>query len=103
MFEVGDKVVCITESQGIDGRIYPGGKPQKGLLYVVGGIRTYPREVGLIIIGVPSIGHNGRDCGWWGWRFRKLTDIQAENKAKRQAKKGIPGHMGAKGFSNQDV
>lgn len=93
MFEVGEKVVCVDDSPG---SVPSTSRVEKGKIYVVESTEKETPSTWAVVQLV------GMDGDWFIHRFRKLTDIQAENKAKRQAKKGDSGRIGAKGFSHQD-
>jgi hypothetical protein len=87
MFEIGDKVVCTQEPPIMNGRTYPKGVPKKGRLYVVQGIFLDPTgALSIFLVGPQSLIGSGRDCGWRAWRFRKLSDIQQENRVFRSMK-----------------
>lgn len=86
MFSISDKVVCVdTKPRGTSARPpgYP--YPTEGQIYVVRDVWQHPRaSEGYMIqlVGFPE--HHTRDgvrMGWTPSRFRKLTDIQAENAA----------------------
>jgi hypothetical protein len=73
MFKVNDKVVCISRFE----TSLPA--PQVGTVYVVErlALGRYPGgeiDYGLILVGFRHI--------WFKKRFRKLSDIKAENTAK---------------------
>ena len=98
-FYQSDKVVCIDDSPGmgtINGDYYyPNGFIKRGTIYVVEEVKVMDftgvsNSVQLVIVGVPAIPMRGRymgeDAGLGFRRFRKLSEIQAENAAKQQAK-----------------
>ena len=84
MFQINDKVVCVDARNTGDPTL---AMPLKeGVVYVVRGVDTdFPDgAVGLFVVGACA--------GYWGRqgevpfdskRFRKLSDVQAENAAKR--------------------
>jgi hypothetical protein len=89
MFEIGEKAVCIDDS--------PGSVPstscvEKGKIYVV---RSFEAETALHWAVSQLVGIEG---DWFVHRFRKLSDIQQENREKRR-KKGLLGRVGPRGFS----
>lgn len=95
-FKVSDKVVCVDAVPGagtLGGEYeYPGGYLKHGDVYVVNGlflddgIEGAPEEC-LLIVGKPSIPrkgftYEGQDVGYASRRFRLLSEIQAENRAR---------------------
>lgn len=91
-FKVSDKVVCVQQFYGVALNIFSQeteratcAVPQRGVVYVVGGVKDFGRYgVGLEIVGVPAINPDGSIGTWHAYKFRKLSDIQAEN-AERMA------------------
>jgi len=85
MIAIGDKVVCVddTEYTPVERRRllrHPGGKVSLGTVYTVAFLFVTPRgnlKVG--IVGLPVIRIlTGEDIGWRSKRFRKLGDYRAE-------------------------
>lgn len=74
MFQVSDKVVCVDDSPGRSCR-------EKhlvlGMIYVIEGFNDKgPNDFGLWLTGQPK--------PWLATRFRKLSDIKAENALKNK-------------------
>lgn len=90
MFQINDKVVCVDDTPARGKNPYRGASlPIKhGVIYVVRGMATSPANgsVGLHLVGIhfPS-NREGLEYGFMPERFRKLSEIQAENAAKRAA------------------
>ena len=88
MFEVSDKVVCVDDQPPI----HPVGyKLKKGTVYVVESIDSVPDgrgDFGLFLTGVPNFRMGNRLIPWRSTRFRKLSEIKAEN-AERAKKEEI--------------
>jgi hypothetical protein len=94
MFKVSDKVVCIRTPQGTDsitGKIGnfidSGADVVKDKVYVVSKIITYPDwpvgMFGLAFVGSTCFcGFTGREVGLGPVNFRKLEEIQKENRLK---------------------
>ena len=90
MFEVSDKVVCVDDSPG---RATGLKELTKGVVYVVCGVQECPHGysfssgAGLRLTGVPDFG-----LYWDSRRFRKLSEIKAENaeRAKASRKATLP-------------
>lgn len=91
MFEVNEKVVCVDDKDQRDEYSTPEEMDvEHGKVYVVREIESNFGEVGVRLVGMFA--------GWnhpfgvreeWSYRasrFRKLSDIQAENKTKRMEK-----------------
>lgn len=85
MFQVSDKVVCVDDSNQ-DG---PGDDVVKGMTYDVRGASS---------LGGPYL--TGMSAGYFGWgeersyrpwRFRKLSDIKAENALKNKQTEPVKG------------
>lgn len=91
MFNVSDKVVCVDNGGGAFIRLP---RPDLGATYVVRAIwETENSTHGWLIqlTGVDEVFNNyGERCGYRPSRFRKLTDIQAENAAKAEKKTASP-------------
>jgi hypothetical protein len=89
MFKIGDKVVCIDDSPG---SVPSASCVEKGKIYVV---QSFEAETSLHWAVIQLVGLEG---DWFVHRFRKLSDIQQENREKRK-KKGVVGRVGARGFA----
>lgn len=87
MFNGSDKVVCVDVSGFSPNYEHPDGMVEAGKIYVVS--RYGPNEA-----GVPVVQIVGKRClymgfyedGWKPRRFRKLSEIQEENRLKRENK-----------------
>jgi hypothetical protein len=80
MFNISDKVVCVDDSHFLHADIsfLPGGTVVKGGVYCVERMRT---SKSVLIVGKPAIhSEDGYDLGWLPSRFRKLSEVQAENR-----------------------
>lgn len=91
MFEINDKVVCVDDSACPFNRRHPPFKMGE-ICSVKGTSRGWDDKYGdhltLLIVGHPNLFNPSHgDLGWRATRFRKLTDIQAENRAKAKEKK----------------
>lgn len=94
MFEVGDKVVRvrndIPDGSG-DWILGPSGDIPLNVVVVVSHVCSW-MDRGVEGIGIKVLGFTCFDCSsmmegvWDAVEFRKLSDIQAENKAKRMEK-----------------
>ena len=97
MFEIGDKVVCIgslppnlcPESYQfrLEGR-YLSDPIKTNSVYVIRKVITFPHwhksVIGLSLVGYTCFDRlNGAELGYDSRMFRKLEEIQAENRAKR--------------------
>lgn len=83
MFAVNDKVVCVDDSPGhISGK-----KLTKGEIYCVDGFDGNARNNRDGKDGVFLVGVKRNHLGWQQWRFRKVSDVRAENRVKRAARK----------------
>ncbi len=91
-FNISDKVVCVDAVPGpgtLKGEfLYPNGFIKHGAVYVVFGTHMQITKQGnfpyLLIVGKPAIvapglKQAGEDVGFFNARFRKLSDIKAEN------------------------
>lgn len=90
MYNISDKLVCVDDSpirnNKTGNKRAPLGHVKKGTIYVVETV--FPTEddpffsigiVGKPIIWLPT----GEFCGWSPLRFRKLEEIQEENREKK--------------------
>lgn len=85
-FRISDKVVCVDDSPfdnphpDLNGITVP---LVEGKTYVISRLND---EGGVYLAGIkmPRHPNTGTELGFWAHRFRKLTDIQAENAAKRE-------------------
>jgi hypothetical protein len=82
-FNVSDKVVCVDASPWKCGGFLRGMTIPlvQGAVYVV---RYYSERTGLYLVGVTMPIHpwTGNEVGFIESRFRKLEEVQAENRAK---------------------
>jgi hypothetical protein len=89
-FKPSDKVVCVNEKfrLPIQMVVLGGVAPKKDVTYVVRGITIcrYSGTVGLLLVGIECTLHPETflEYGWDEFAFRKLEEIQAENKAKKE-------------------
>ena len=78
MFQINDKVVCVDDSVSCQ----TGEKLLcNGVVYVVDGTDGVPDKTGgdgIFLVGIRRL-----PMGWRASRFRKLSDIKAENAVKR--------------------
>lgn len=80
MFHISDKVVCVDDSAFKYPEAYhPCGNVERGVVYCVSHMRT---TQSVIIVGKPAYMY-GIDIGWRPSRFRKLSEVQAENELAR--------------------
>lgn len=88
MFQTNDKVVCVDDAPARGNNRHRGAPLpiEKGVVYVVRGMETLARTgttvVYLVGIYFPK-NRDGLEYGFEPNRFRKLSDIRAENAAKR--------------------
>lgn len=85
MFNISDKVVCTKDDFIIDPLVHrvPFGSPKKGTIYVIEGFNDDGNILGLILVGIKAyVLYSGLEVGWDSRYFRKLTDIQEENRPK---------------------
>ena len=91
-FQVSDKVVCVDDSPSTANNHWRGRDLPilKGEVYVIQAVWECVKPRGVVVcdlVGIASdTNPNGRPIGFRISRFRKLTEIQAENVAKRKAK-----------------
>lgn len=101
-FQPNDKVICVDDYPG-PGMIagcysYPDGYIKKGQIYVVREIRDIAINankklnwIGLILVGVRALQKESLprefDVGWYYMRFRKLSEVQEENRRNREIQK----------------
>lgn len=74
MFEAGDKVVCVDDSPG---SIPSDAQVEKGKIYVIESIAEETAHQWAVVQLVGIAGD------WFVHRFRKLSDIQTENRKRR--------------------
>lgn len=87
-FQISDKVVCVDDSaQGIE-PIRDYDPIHKGIVYVVSDISEILGILGVQIVGAyaGTNPYTGKQHYWRASRFRKLSDVKAENAAKRKKK-----------------
>lgn len=91
MIAVGDKVVCVGNPRGHRCyKDYPdyywteGEIPVKGRIYVVRRLFLFVNELGIAVIGgsVGVLTPFRFETGWHHESFRKLEDVQNENRLK---------------------
>lgn len=82
--KVNDKVVCIRDNWNKNPFYATESIPQKDKTYVIYGFNYLDNILGLQLVGCKSINSNGLDVGWCSTAFRKLEDVQQENKLKRE-------------------
>lgn len=99
MFKINDKVVCVNAKHlgGDSDYEYPRGDIEEGAVYCVEGIVMHVFSSGRIpavfLCGKPRIERNpeiigcGTNIPWAAHRFRLVSEVQAENRAKRKEKK----------------
>lgn len=95
-FKINDKVVCVDDKPGTKPWKYefPSGRVKKGVVYVVEDVKMILFKNGyferVFIVGCPAIRiRSGRNDGWQPWRFRRLEEIQAENRERAQRKEPV--------------
>lgn len=86
-FKVSDKVVCIetpaADFFGMFRRVGP--VPEVGRVYVIDKIIHCAISTGLALVGSTSFFiPQDRECGYHHSLFRKLEEVQAENRAKNE-------------------
>lgn len=95
MIGVGDKVVCVDDSEVRDGEdhlwTYPNGRVVKDQVYVIDSFILCNREeegnVGCRIVGKPCFHRYWKDdCGYRLARFRKLSDHRNEQELEYRRK-----------------
>lgn len=77
MFEIGDKVVCVDDSLG---SVISPSHVEIGKVYVVESIEE-ETNVSWAVLNLV-----GMEGDWFLHRFRKLSEIQIENREKRMTK-----------------
>ncbi len=91
-FNISEKVVCV---EGPDlTELYRfnvlGFVPKKDMVYVVNSTYHYKNEVGLNLVGSTVIHkRTGIEVGWDSSGFRKLEEVQAENRLKQEQEKQL--------------
>ena len=85
MLGISDKVVCVDDSNrylALPWRPSPWVK--KGQVYVIRDVweDSHTGVVVVQLVGFPEIRVEQCRCGWHSARFRKLSDVQAENKLR---------------------
>lgn len=90
-FKVSDKVVSLITFTGANGlHINIGEPPMKDAVYVVERNDMGWSKDGLKLVGRQTIHRlTGIEVGWAHFHFRKLEEVQAENRA-RQAVEATP-------------
>lgn len=91
-FKPSDKVVCLNNFYTTP--LVSGTHPKKGIIYVVRDTDDTAIAAdgsigqGLLLAGiVGALNRNGREWCFCATQFRKLEEIQAENKLKREQEK----------------
>jgi len=86
-FKVSDKVVCVDDMPNIYDWRYAQ-LPKNDQVYVIREVRLdyYTNRAACLLVGITNSTHpvSGRERGFYAFRFRKLTDIQQENKLKHE-------------------
>lgn len=86
-FQINDKVVCVDAAPSRN-CLFPSSALKKGSIYVVEGLdleEDMQGDIGLHLVGVSSFLHpRGIWLGWNSRRFRKLSEVQAENTLRAQ-------------------
>ena len=85
-FKISEKVVCVDDQNWTKENKTPQGYPIKGKVYVVRDTRINMRQLGLMLVGLVTYGISGEEVGFRASRFRRLEEIQAENKLKKSQK-----------------
>jgi hypothetical protein len=90
-FKQSDKVVCICDSWDLTRFITMGDVPVKDRVYVVSGsIQDDNNHIGLVLVGCRVVHRGtGRDMGWDYQQFRKLEEVQAENRARVEREEAL--------------
>ncbi len=88
MFQINDKIVCVDDSPARGANRHRGAPLpiEKGKTYVVRGMATSPATGNAVVylVGISfPLNREGLEYGFQTIRFRKLSDIKAENAAKR--------------------
>ncbi len=77
-FKVSDKLVCVDDCPGLQRHEYTH-YVKRGVVYVVREARVTEHGAGVLLVGV----YNPIKRGFFAHRFRLLSEVQAENAAKR--------------------
>lgn len=102
-FQVSDKVVCVDDADQGHSE-YWNNHIKKGAIYVVRAcwISENKRLPICSLVGQPdAFTPSGKLCGWRIERFRKLSDLKAENAAKREAQKTVDQRQQDEAFYRQ--
>lgn len=90
-FNISDKVICVDDHAPKDGWV--GSPVEQGVIYVVRDVwlTTYaPHRAIIQLVGFPEIKNKfGRRIGYRVARFRKLSEVQAENRAIHEQFKNL--------------
>lgn len=92
-FQISDKVVCVDDKFSPQASSKISNLPVKGNVYVVRDcfLSKVNNQPVVFIVGSIGIPHSvDGECGFWSWRFRKLSDVKSENAAKRRKKEPQP-------------
>ncbi len=86
-FKVSDKVVCVDDSPNPGHEWCHSRWVKRGVTYVIRGFARTLTDTGVLVTGItgalnPAL-NPPEECCWNPARFRKLSDIQAENAALR--------------------
>lgn len=88
MFQISDKVVCVDDGPVDPEKVMamPLQHVERGIVYVVRDIRHAdgPEGYAIYLTGIQGgTWYNGDEAGWRPSRFRKLSEVQAENELRR--------------------
>lgn len=88
IFKESDKVVALVTFLGnLTGQVVLMGRPPvKHQVYVVRGMVQDTVDLnlwGVLLVGIICNAPYGREFAWWEGQFRKLEEIQEENKLRR--------------------
>lgn len=85
MFNESDKVVCVNDRFGVEALAVFSSLPKRGKIYVVRSVHDDRHGVGLCLVGIVGEMHPTKnvEVRFRPERFRRLSDIRAENAAKR--------------------
>lgn len=80
MFRVGQKVVCVDNSGGIEPR------PETNRVYTVGSVRMrsdlkwgFPIDsLGITLVELPTTESDGYYAEFYAWRFRPVVDTETK-------------------------
>lgn len=82
-FNPSDKVVLVRDDWELLSIAQYSPLPKKGEVYVIRGIDPTSALGSVYLVGVTAAVFMGAECSFEPWRFRLLSEVQAENAAKR--------------------